>query len=190
MIRPQTITYTFFGPAPLCGTLRQQKKVIKVLTNTPATWTDYANIKFKFVPASPPSVASSSVSVTGAPPSTTSNAMVRIQFIGGTASWSQIGKQCETKADTNEPTMNLGWIEDDNKLSDTDRGVILHEFGHVLGLVHEHQSPTFGGVITLKESGECLVFVIPLHLGFEAQRTCRIISGENIFQQVDGEADR
>ena len=32
--------------------------------------------------------------------------------------------------------MNLGFI---------DRGTILHEFGHALGLIHEHQSPASGG---------------------------------------------
>jgi len=29
----------------------------------------------------------------------------------------------------------------------------LHEFGHTLDLMHEHQSPVRGGTITLKESG-------------------------------------
>ena len=32
--------------------------------------------------------------------------------------------------------MNLGFI---------DQGTVLHEFGHALGLIHEHQSPASGG---------------------------------------------
>jgi hypothetical protein len=36
--------------------------------------------------------------------------------------------------------MNLGWIND-NKSEDDLRSVILHEFGHALGAVHEHESP-------------------------------------------------
>jgi len=36
--------------------------------------------------------------------------------------------------------MNFGWLDD--KLSDKDyKQVVLHEFGHALGLIHEHQSP-------------------------------------------------
>lgn len=53
-----------------------------------------------------------------------------------------------------QPTMNLGWIADDVMLEDSERGVILHEFGHVLGLMHEHQNPAMAGVLTLKEDGE------------------------------------
>ena len=38
--------------------------------------------------------------------------------------------------------MNLGW---------QDEGVILHEFGHTIGLIHEHQNPT-GGIRWNKEA--------------------------------------
>ena len=36
--------------------------------------------------------------------------------------------------------MNLGWIHD-SKSEDELRSVVLHEFGHALGAVHEHESP-------------------------------------------------
>jgi serralysin len=36
--------------------------------------------------------------------------------------------------------MNLGWINK-NKSEDEIRSVILHEFGHALGAVHEHERP-------------------------------------------------
>jgi hypothetical protein len=41
-----------------------------------------------------------------------------------------------------QPTMNFGWVRDDSDAVE-DRAVILHEFGHALGCIHEHQSPTF-----------------------------------------------
>jgi len=50
--------------------------------------------------------------------------------------------------------MNLGWVEEGAEIVDEDRGVILHEFGHTLGLNHEHQSPARGGKLQLKEAGE------------------------------------
>jgi hypothetical protein len=37
-------------------------------------------------------------------------------------------------------TMNLGWLKDDTDDEDA-RRVVEHEFGHALGMVHEHQNP-------------------------------------------------
>jgi serralysin len=51
-------------------------------------------------------------------------------------SWSLIGKESRTKV----PSMNLGWLTP-NTNDDEYRRVVLHEFGHALGLVHEHQNP-------------------------------------------------
>jgi len=39
-----------------------------------------------------------------------------------------------------QPTMNFGWLRS-NTPNDEVRRVVLHEFGHALGLVHEHQNP-------------------------------------------------
>ena len=36
--------------------------------------------------------------------------------------------------------MNFGWLTDTSCDEDI-AGVVLHEFGHALGLVHEHQNP-------------------------------------------------
>jgi len=41
--------------------------------------------------------------------------------------------------------MNLGPVEDGPELKNPDRAYILHEFGHALGFLHEHQSPTMEG---------------------------------------------
>ncbi len=65
---------------------------------------------------------------------------ISFQYAG---SWSVVGNTCRDVTDTTEPTMNFGWLTDDS--SDTDvESVVLHEFGHALGLVHEHQSPEGG----------------------------------------------
>lgn len=67
---------------------------------------------------------------------------IRISF-RQRGSWSLIGTDCKTLRDPQAPTMNLGRLTDDS--SDTAvRGVVLHEFGHALGLIHEHQSPAGG----------------------------------------------
>ncbi len=39
-----------------------------------------------------------------------------------------------------QPTMTFAWLKDDNEDEEYER-VVLHEFGHALGLDHEHQSP-------------------------------------------------
>jgi hypothetical protein len=57
-------------------------------------------------------------------------AQVRVAFHDDGA-WSYVGTEC-LSIPSNEPTLNLGW---------QDEGVILHEFGHMIGLVHEHQNP-------------------------------------------------
>jgi serralysin len=67
---------------------------------------------------------------------------VRITFRQGAGSWSTIGTTCR-QVPQNEPTMNFGWI-DANSDEETLRSVVLHEFGHALGLIHEHQVPNGG----------------------------------------------
>jgi serralysin len=69
-----------------------------------------------------------------APPNTD----IRISFKYN-GSWSVIGTTAKN-IPKNQPTMNFGWLTPD--VSDEEaRRVILHEFGHALGLIHEHQSP-------------------------------------------------
>lgn len=67
--------------------------------------------------------------------------MIRISFLRP-GSWSYIGTECRFIA-PNEPTMNYGWL-DENSTDEDIRRVVLHEFGHALGLIHEHQSPAGG----------------------------------------------
>jgi serralysin len=59
-------------------------------------------------------------------------------------SWSVIGTTCRHVTPKSRPTMNFGWL-DQNSTDEEIRSVVLHEFGHALGLIHEHQNP--GGKI-------------------------------------------
>jgi serralysin len=61
------------------------------------------------------------------------DAHIRISF-QGRGSWSSLGTSCK-KVARGKPTMNLGWSDDSMEAT------VLHEFGHALGLVHEHMNP-------------------------------------------------
>ncbi|MCE7029390.1 GDSL-type esterase/lipase family protein [Jiella avicenniae] len=73
------------------------------------------------------------------------DAEIRIAFVQGNGSWSYLGTDCRQITDQNEPTMNYGWLTDQSTDADV-RRVVLHEFGHALGLIHEHQNPE-GGIV-------------------------------------------
>lgn len=64
---------------------------------------------------------------------------IRIAFEQGNGSWSYLGTEAQ-QIPASEPTMNYGWLTP-NSSDDDVRRVVLHEFGHALGLIHEHQNP-------------------------------------------------
>jgi len=68
---------------------------------------------------------------------------IRIAFVQGNGSWSYLGTVCRQIASP-DPTMNFGWLTDQSSDDDL-RRVVLHEFGHALGMIHEHQNP-LGGI--------------------------------------------
>jgi hypothetical protein len=85
-----------------------------------AQWMQVANVRFVF---------------DNAP-----DAVIRIAFERG-ASWSYIGVDAlDPTIRPDQPTMNFGWFTPATPNDELQR-VVLHEFGHALGLVHEHQSP-------------------------------------------------
>ena len=77
-------------------------------------WTQYANLTFEFNDAL--------------------DAEIRVTFDSSDGAWSYVGTDCGS-IPSNEPTMNLGFL---------DGGTAAHEFGHAIGLAHEHQNPDGG----------------------------------------------
>ncbi|KAI4185628.1 MAG: hypothetical protein LQ346_005851 [Caloplaca aetnensis] len=65
---------------------------------------------------------------------------VLIDFNPTVGSWSNLGTDSGYFANQRKASMNLGWINQEQK-EENIRQVILHEFGHALGAVHEHESP-------------------------------------------------
>jgi serralysin len=115
----QTLKVTFLNGVP------QIQNKVKELAKQ---WENYANLKLDFG-------------------SNNGNADIRIGFKwnGDTGSWSYLGNDAVelTKDGTipkDEPTMNYGWLELDSPDKEYSR-VVLHEFGHALGAIHEHQNP-------------------------------------------------
>ena len=72
-------------------------------------------------------------------------AEIRIGFREKGFSWSTMGTDALVVPDA-EPTMNYGWLESDTPLREYQR-VVRHEFGHALGMIHEHQNPAAQGRI-------------------------------------------
>ena len=87
-----------------------------------AQWTTFANLRFQYVGLN-------------------ENADIKVAFKwnndGG--SWSYIGTDSKLIGQYS-PSMNYGWFSSSTPESEFSR-TIIHEFGHALGLVHEHQSP-------------------------------------------------
>lgn len=126
IVRMSLITSKKWGPGTtvrcrfLDGTPKMQKKVKAHCKE----WAKVANVKIQFVTRDP--------------------AEVRISFYADDGSWSAVGRDALNRSyfPLHQPTMNFGWVRDDSDPVE-DRAVVLHEFGHALGCVHEHQAPTF-----------------------------------------------
>lgn len=104
----------------LDGSAKMQKKVRTLAKG----WEKYADVKLKFVTKGPEEI--------------------RISFYADAGSWSAVGRDALNTDyfPVHQPTMNFGWVRDDSDPVE-DKAVILHEFGHALGCIHEHQAPTF-----------------------------------------------
>lgn len=70
---------------------------------------------------------------------------IRISFAEEGFSWSAVGTDALTVPST-KPTMNYGWLEPSTSTREYQR-VVRHEFGHSLGMIHEHQNPAATGQI-------------------------------------------
>lgn len=84
-------------------------------------WLDFVNLRFDFVDG-----VDGDIRITTTP--------------GG--SWSYIGTDAKL-IPADKPTMNYGWLLPNTADKEYSR-VVLHEFGHALGAIHEHQHPAAG----------------------------------------------
>ena len=85
-------------------------------------WSEHANVRFRFV--------------------TSGSAQLRVSFDPTDGSWSYLGTDAKV-IPASKATMNYGWLDDDTPEDEFSR-VILHEFGHALGAIHEHNHPASG----------------------------------------------
>lgn len=67
---------------------------------------------------------------------------IRISFLRR-GSWSLLGRYAQSQTNKTEPTMNFGWLTP-NSTDQEVQEVVLHEFGHAIGFIHEHQNPDGG----------------------------------------------
>ena len=112
--RGRTLDIAFIG-----GTRAIRDRVIQYARR----WESYANIRFRFIDSK-------------------ARAVVRIAFRKG-GSWSYRGTDALLIKNKHDPTMNFGWLTPELP-SDRFGRVVKHEFGHALGAIHEHQSPSAG----------------------------------------------
>jgi hypothetical protein len=100
------------------GFFKGSAKIKRWIEEAVMQWVEYANLKFVFTDVS--------------------KATIRVGF-DQEGSWAYLGKQA-LDVPAAEPTCNFGWFNDTTQRSEV-FGTVLHEFGHVLGLQHEHGNP-------------------------------------------------
>jgi hypothetical protein len=90
-----------------------------------STWEKVANIHFQFI-------------------DNIRDAHVKVGFDTTDGNWSWLGRDVLSNP-LGLQTMNFDDLTDNTQEASI-RSVVLHEFGHALGFIHEHQSPTSGSI--------------------------------------------
>ena len=108
---PSTITVAFFPNEASNIVMSKVRQYAK-------EWESVANVKFNFT-------------------EDVRNARIKIGFAKD-GSWSWLGRDVLNNP-RGEKTMNFGWFDDNTPDAEFSR-VVIHEFGHALGFVHEHQA--------------------------------------------------
>ena len=124
----------------------------QTVEKTAKQWEEFANLKLVF--------------------DNSPQAQIRVAFVQDGRSWSYMGTD-NLDIPALAPTMNFGWP--------LEEGTILHEFGHAIGLAHEHQSPLGG-----------LLWNEPVVLARTRRSAEQLGRGDDPFQrprQVSGESD-
>lgn len=109
-----TLHVKFITPGPDPDFLVFKEKVKKYAVE----WAKYANLKLSFDPHANPEI--------------------RISFAKDNTYWSYMGTDSSLKPA--QASMNLGFVNASVKEEDYQM-LILHEFGHAIGMIHEHSSP-------------------------------------------------
>lgn len=112
------------GSVLKCRFLDGSAKMKKKVEAYAHQWEQYCSIRFKVVASG--------------------SAEIRISFSADSGSWSAVGRDALNQSyfPLYQPTMNYGWLRDDTPNDEYSR-VVLHEFGHALACIHEHQQPRF-----------------------------------------------
>ncbi|GJD05466.1 metalloprotease [Colletotrichum higginsianum] len=105
----------------LDGSLEIQQRV----RHWTQSWEEFANIDFKFMADDEQGHA---------------DIRVDFQFVRDLGTWSYIGRDAEVGViEQKHPTMDFGELNGNSPESEVSHSV-LHEFGHAIGCVHEHQA--------------------------------------------------
>ena len=131
------------GPARIAAINRWNDKILRIafvddisktfrdqVVQIARTWSDWADIEFDVT--------------------NRSDAHIRVGFETDSRKpdsghWSYVGTDWQTLG-VRGKTMNLAITEASLRSNPYHRAVVLHEFGHALGCIHEHQSPGSGGI--------------------------------------------
>ena len=100
------------------GFFKGSSKLKSWIEEAAMQWVEYANLKFVLTDVS--------------------KATIRVGF-DQEGAWAYLGKRA-LEIPRKEPTCNFGWFTSTTSREDVFK-TVLHEFGHVLGLQHEHGNP-------------------------------------------------